>query len=141
MWILLWITIGSILGAILGFGVGYALFEESGVKWKSLITRHKKEKYLRRGLLDKQYTMSNSYTNKSENFEVSFEVGELERTDKKSKIYVIDCHVSASQYSDEDTISKIKKLVDNTWVNSSDVEWISPHTADVRNDKLDKILN
>ena len=73
-------------------------------------------------------------------FEVQFEVGELERTDKKSKVETINCIPSGTKHSDANTIEKVKKLVDKSWIDSSDIEWITESISDKREEKLEKLL-
>lgn len=118
MW-LLWLSIGTILGALTNF-----------------IPRGKsKPKYLRRGIITKSYQVS-SMGVKTGEFEVQLEVGELERTDKKSKIVIINCIPSGSQHADKPSQDKIRKLVDNSWNNSDEIEWITENISDVRNSKI-----
>lgn len=84
---------------------------------------------------------NNRYTSGSESFSVQFELGELEATSTRSKVKVISMVASQSKYNNLTTKSKLKEMVDLTWMNSSDIEWIEDDLAKRRNDKIDKILN
>lgn len=123
MW-LLWISIGVIIGASTRF-----------------IKLDKKSPYLRRGILIRQYSVVSSYGVKTDDFECQLEVGELERTDKKSKIKIINYIPSGTKHSTESDEQKVRKLIDNSWIESSKIEWISNSLIDERNEKLSKILN
>lgn len=48
---------------------------------------------------------------------------------------------SQSKYNNLTTKIKLKEMVDLTWMNSNDIEWIEDDLAKRRNDKIDKILN
>lgn len=122
MWIL-WISIGMILGALTRY-----------------IKIDKKSSYLRRGILIRQYSVS-SYGLKTDEFECQLEVCELERTDKKSKIEIIDYIPSGTKHSSESDESKVRKLVDRSWIESSEIEWITDSLSYQRQEKLNKILN
>jgi len=122
MW-LLWIIIGFIFGVMTRF----------------IKSSEKKSKYIRRGIMIRQYQVSTMGTPNG-TFEVQFEVGELERTDKKSKVETINCIPSGTQHSDTNTIEKVKKLVDKSWIDSSDIEWITESISDKREEKLEKLL-
>ena len=121
MW-LLWVSIGFIVGALTRF-----------------IKTKKKSKYTRRGIIFKQYQVTTAGLARG-SFEVQLEVGEIEKTDKRSKIMVIGCIASASEHNDSDSIEKVKKLVNCSWERSEDIEWITESIEDIRNEKLDKIL-
>ena len=45
-----------------------------------------------------------------------------------------------SEYNSEYNKKKLTDMVDKTWVNSSDITWITT-AADKRNKKIDEILN
>ena len=95
-------------------------------------------KYSRRGILKRSYSITDSITGKKTgDVEVLFEIGETERTDKKSKIKVIEFKTSNSEWSKD---SKIPNMVDNSWIDSSEIEWIELSNMDKRNDKIDNIL-
>lgn len=126
------IFIGILIGLILGLPIGF-------IKWK------KKpipvvEKYPRRGLLGKEFSVTDGTTGKKNTIECNFEIGELESTDKLSKIEVIFIQTNQSEYNTDFYKKKLIGLVNNTWLDNKDIIWITT-TADKRNDKIDKILN
>lgn len=122
MW-LIWLTIGLVLGILTRY-----------------IPINKKSNYLRRGILIRSYSVT-SLGVKTDEFECQLEVGELERTDKKSKIKLINYIPSGTKHSSESDEQKVRKLIDNSWIESSEIEWISNSLIDERNEKLSKILN
>lgn len=122
MW-LLWISIGLIIGVSTRF-----------------IKLDKKSPYLRRGILIRQYSVS-SHGVKTDEFECQLEVGELERTDKKSKIEIINYIPSGTKHSSESDEKKVRKLVDKSWIESSEIEWITDSLSHQRQEKLNQILN
>lgn len=78
-------------------------------------------------------------TLKKRSFDVQFEIGELESTTSKSKVEVIHCIPSSSDFNSDAFREKISKMVNNTWILSTEIEWISD-LAKARGDKLDQIL-
>jgi hypothetical protein len=69
-----------------------------------------------------------------------YEIGELESTDKLSKIEVIELKSDQSEYNSEYNKKRLTDMVDKTWVSSDDITWITT-AAETRNKKIDKILN
>jgi hypothetical protein len=126
MWAL-WILIGMIIE----LSIGLIIF---------FIKKKSKTKYIRRGIIMRQYQVSNLGVKTSE-FECQLEIGELERTDKKSKVEIITYIPSGTQHSSEADERKVRKLVDKSWIDSSEVEWITESLSDQRNQKLNQILN
>lgn len=122
MW-LLWLIIGLVLGVSTRY-----------------IPTNKKSPYLRRGILMRAYSVT-SLGVKTDEFECQLEIGELERTDKKSKIKIINYIPSGTKHGNESDEKKVRKLVDNSWIESTEVEWITTSLSDQRNEKLSKILN
>lgn len=126
------ILIGILIGFILGFPIGF-------IKWKKK-TVPLVEKYSRRGLLQKNFSVTDNLTTRTKSVDVQYEIGELESTDKLSKIEVIGLKSDQSEYNSEYNKKKLTDMVDKTWVNSSDITWITT-AADKRNKKIDEILN
>ena len=126
MWAL-WILIGIIIGLLIGLIISFS-------KKNSI------PKYQRRGILYREYSVSNGGVRVSE-FSCQLEVGELERTDKKSKIEIINYIPSGTQHSSESDERKVRKLIDKSWIDSSEIEWITDSLSDQRNQKLNQILN
>ena len=126
------ILIGILIGFILGFPIGF-------INWKKK-TVPLVEKYSRRGLLQKNFSITSELTTRTKSVDVQYEIGELESTDKLSKIEVIGLKSDQSEYNSEYNKKKLTDMVDKTWVNSSDITWITT-AADKRNKKIDEILN
>ena len=126
------ILIGILIGFILGLPIGF-------IKWKKK-SEPVVEKYSRRGLLQKNFSITSELTTRAKSVDVQYEIGELESTDKLSKIEVIELKSSQSEYNTDFNKKKLTDMVNKTWVNSSDITWITT-AADVRNKKIDKILN
>jgi len=122
------IYLGILIGFILGLPIGF-------IKWKK---KPVVEKYSRRGLLKKNFSVTDNLSNRKSS--VMYEIGELESTDKLSKIEVIDLKSDQSEYNTEHNKKRLTDMVDKTWIDSDDITWITTD-ADVRNKKIDKILN
>lgn len=126
------ILIGILIGFILGLPIGF-------IKWKKKSTPVV-EKYSRRGLLQKSFSITDSITTRKTSVDVQYEIGELESTDKLSKIEVIVLKADQSEYNSEYNKNRLLEMVDKTWVSSDDITWITT-AADKRNKKIDEILN
>ena len=127
------IYLGILIGFILGLPVGF-------IKWKKKPTPPVVEKYSRRGLLQKNFSVTDNITNRKNTVDVQYEIGELESTDKLSKIEVIELKADQSEYNTDYNKKRLLDMVDKTWVSSDDITWITT-AADLRNKKIDKILN
>ena len=64
----------------------------------------------------------------------------MELTDKLSKIEVIFANSNQSEYNTDFNKKRLADMVDKTWVNSSDITWITTD-SEIRNRKIDNILN
>jgi hypothetical protein len=126
------IYLGILIGFILGLPVGF-------IKWKKKPTPVV-EKYSRRGLLQKNFSVTDNITTRKTTVDVQYEIGELESTDKLSKIEVIELKADQSEYNTEYNKKRLLDMVDKTWVSSDDITWITT-AADKRNKKIDEILN
>ena len=126
------IYLGILIGFILGLPIGF-------IKWKKKSTPVV-EKYSRRGLLQKNFSVTGELTTRTKSVDVQYEIGELESTDKLSKIEVIVLKADQSEYNSEYNKKRLLEMVDKTWVSSDDITWITT-AADKRNKKIDEILN
>jgi hypothetical protein len=126
------ILIGILIGFILGLPIGF-------IKWKKK-TVPVVEKYSRRGLLQKNFSVTDNLTNRKNSVDVQYEIGELESTDKLSKIEVIVLKADQSEYNSEYNKKRLLEMVDKTWISSDDITWITT-AADKRNKKIEEILN
>jgi len=126
------IYLGILIGFILGLPIGF-------IKWKKK-PEPAVEKYSRRGLLEKSFSVTEALTTRKSTVEVVCEIGELESTDKLSKIEVIEIKSNQSEYNTDYNKKRLTDMVDKTWVISSEITWITT-AADKRNKKIDEILN
>ena len=126
------IYLGILIGLIIGLPIGF-------IKWKKKPVPVV-EKYSRRGLFEKSFSVTDALTTRKSTVEVVCEIGELESTDRLSKIEVIEIKSNQSEYNTDYNKKRLTDMVDKTWVNSSDITWITT-AADKRNKKIDEILN
>ncbi len=127
------IFLGILIGFILGLPIGF-------IKWEKK-SAPVVEKYSRRGLLQKSFSITDKiHPNKKNTVEATYEIGELESTEKLSKIEVIELNSNQSEFNSEYNKKKLTDMVNKTWVSSNDITWITT-TADTRNKKIDEILN
>jgi hypothetical protein len=124
------IYLGILIGLVLGLPIGF-------IKWKKPVVV---EKYIRRGVLEKEFSVTDGITGKSKTIHVQYEVGELESTDKLSKVEIISFTPANSEYHTEFYKKKLTELINNSWLESKGINWITT-AADVRNKKIDEILN
>ena len=104
-------------------------------------TKTKRSKYLRRGLYTNSYSISQN-GHKTGEVTVQFEVGELEKSPGMSKVEVINLSTSNTVYNKEgDDRDRMKSMVDNLWLDSSQIEWIEDPIQKMRDEKLNEILN
>ncbi len=125
------ILLGILIGIILGLPIGF-------IKWKK--KPQVVEKYIRRGILQKEFSTKDGVTGKVSSIHVQYEIGELESADKLSKIEVISFTPANSEYHTDYYKKKLTELIDKSWIESKEVNWITT-AADVRNKKIDEILN
>jgi hypothetical protein len=126
------IYLGILIGLIIGLPIGF-------IKWKKKPVPVV-EKYSRRGLFEKSFSVTDALTTRKSTVEVVCEIGELESTDRLSKIEVIEIKSNQSEYNTDYNKKRLTDMVDKTWVISSEITWITT-AADKRNKKIDEILN
>jgi len=97
------------------------------------------EKYIRRGILNKEFRINDNTSGVKSTVHVQYEIGELESTDKLSKVEVIILTPSQSEYLTDFYKKKFTDLIDKSWIESANINWITT-TADVRNKKIEQIL-
>lgn len=130
----------AILYISLGFIIGFytlKLYLKYNVKGVKKDTKLKK--YSRRGLYEKSFETS-QYSIKTGTIDVQYEVGEIEKTSSRSKIEVISLHSSKSSYNSGEDKKRLIEMVNNSWAESSEIEWIEDDIQKVREDKLNEIL-
>jgi hypothetical protein len=125
------ILIGILIGFILGLPIGF-------IKWKKK-TIPVVEKYIRRGILNKEFRINENGGVKN-TVHVQYEIGELESTDKLSKVEVIFLTPSQSEYLTDFYKKKFTELINKSWIESANINWITT-ASDIRNKKIDQVLN
>jgi hypothetical protein len=125
------ILIGILIGFILGLPIGF-------IKWKKK-TIPVVEKYIRRGILNKEFRINENGGVKS-TVHVQYEIGELESTDKLSKVEVIVLTPNQSEYLTDFYKKKFTELINKSWIESANINWITT-ASDIRNKKIDQVLN
>jgi len=100
----------------------------------------KQELNQRKGLLIKNFSVSNAYTGKTGTIQGEFEILELERTNTKSKVKVINYHSNKSDYNSGSEKQELIKMIDESWIESNEIEWIEKSAQDKREEKLNELL-
>lgn len=91
----------------------------------------------RRGIYERSFTVGD---NPPESMTCQYEVRELEKTNNKSKIEVISLVPSRSSFSTDEFKAKLRNMIENSWVNSDQIEWIEDDKAETRNKKINELL-
>lgn len=131
------ILLAFITGIILGYVTKHSIHVIKNKNNKPKI----KNEYLRRGIYNNSYTISRQGSKIGE-VDVQFEIGEIERTSTKSKVRVIALKASSAEYNKGgDDNDKLKSMIDNSWLNSQEIEWIETPIDKIRDEKIDQILN
>lgn len=98
--------------------------------------KNKTKVYRRKGLIEDYPIVTES----NDNIKANIEVEEIDSSDTKSKVRVLEIVANKSKYNTSEYKGKIKSLINNTWIDSSSIEWVKSKNAE-RAEKLDKILN
>lgn len=117
--------------------IGHTLF----LRLKSKYNKSAKpdKNYFRKGLYTHEYTVTRG-VDKVADIVVNFELGEIEKSGAKSKVIVLDLKSSNSEYNDTIQKNKIKSMIENSWIDSKEIDWIEQDLAQVREQKIDQIL-
>jgi len=123
------ILLGILLGMIISYGIWYIINKRNVPKKGIFIT----------DLVDQSDKTS---------FRVTYEIEEISRSNKKSKIRVLDSHTSKTKYNEPKWKEVAKNLFDNNWIETSDIEWVkfefesydSNDPSQVRDKKINQIL-
>ena len=125
---MLYFTVGLILGTVITticlLFIGPLVFK-------------KKNDGKRKGLYEQTFQ-----TPQGDKIDVQYEIIEIERSDKKSKIKVVSLISNKNVYNKQGLEqNSLISMVNNSWVNSNNIEWIIKTIVDQRDDKINKILN
>lgn len=94
----------------------------------------------RRGIYKHSLSHTNGYGTKKD-FDVDYEILELEKTSTKSKIKVISYTTNSSEFNMKGTFKeKVIDMVEGKWMESNKIEWIEDLDKLKRKEKLDNIL-
>jgi len=69
---------------------------------------------------------------------VNFELGEIERSATKSKVRVLNLKCNNSEYNK--IKKKIKSMIEDSWIDSKEIDWIEQDLVQVREEKINQIL-
>ena len=127
-----------ICGLFTGFIIRSIFFSSKNSGRKS---GEMEKSYLRKGLYTQKYQVTQLGV-KVREIEVDFEVAEIERTQTKSKVKVLDMVSSSAEYNNASSQrDKLKSMIENSWIESNEVEWIEDDLSEKREEKINKILN
>ena len=115
-----------------------------GVFTSSIFKKSKsqqKEEPKRKGLLNKSFSVTGILQSDKGTLDATFEVIEIERTSNKSKVKVVECWSSKSEYNSGSNYQQLVKMVDKCWISTNEIEWIEKSVEDKRDEKLNQILN
>ena len=94
--------------------------------------------YLRKGLYTHSYSVTQNGI-KVKTIDVQFEVAEVEKTPSKSKIKVLDLVASSAEYNNDSAEkNRLKSMIENSWIESKEIEWIEDDIVTVK--QCEKIL-
>jgi hypothetical protein len=117
--------------------IGHTLFLRFKSKYSKSVKSEKN--YLRKGLYTHEYTVTRG-EDKISDIVVNFELGEIEKSGTKSKVIVLDLKSSNSEYNNSFQKDKIKSMIENSWIDSKEIDWIEQDLAQVREEKINQIL-
>ncbi len=85
--------------------------------------------------------MKRSFSSNDDEFDVVFEIYEIERSAKRSKIGILSQQTSKGKYATDAYKSHLKDMWDQAWVDDKDVEWLEESKELIREDKINNILD
>ena len=130
----------EIITFICGLFIGYLLhivylrFKKRDKKSPNL-----EKTYLRKGLYTNEYSVTQGGI-VVKDIMVNFELGEVERSATKSKVKVLNLKCSNSEYNNSYQKDKIKSMIEDSWIDSKEIDWIEQDLAQVREEKINQIL-
>jgi len=97
------------------------------------------QKVRRRGIYNKSFNATEGISKSS--VDCQYELEEIERTKNKSKVKVLSLKPGGSKYLESQWMKKFKDIINETWIDSSEIDWIEDDLAEKRNQKIDELLN
>jgi hypothetical protein len=118
----------------LGFFLGFLVFVN--VKPKLSQLSNKSPDY-KTGIIKRTYT-----TGDGGSFSSQIEIQEIQVSNDRSKVKVLNIVNDQSKFNNEITKDNIKSTLENSWILSSEIEYIvkPDNKAEERSKKIDKIL-
>jgi len=120
-----------LLGIIIGFGLLHGFY----------FIRNKIYREVRKGVFTTRLVDNTDQTN----FIVNYEIEEIARSNKKSKIKILSFNSEISKYNAANWKDAITNFYDNAWIKTSEIDWIK-YTNDpndpkfIRDKKINQIL-
>lgn len=114
-------------------------------KIKSILNRNNKsdlQKKKRRGLYTVEYSMVDTLSKAvSGHINVEYELEEIERSPKKSKVKVVS-YVTSKGKLTKSQMEEIEILINNKWIDSNLIEWVYDfdEISEKREEKINEIL-
>lgn len=93
----------------------------------------------RRGIYNKSFNATEGISKSS--IDCQYELEEIERTKNKSKVRVLSLKPGGSKYLESNWLKQFKDIINETWIDSSEIDWIEDDLAEKRNQKIDELLN
>ena len=90
---------------------------------------------LKRGIYEKSYSVTTLGV-QTHTIDAQFEVAEIERTNDKSKVIVLSVNAGDNSHKSD----RLKNMVHNTWILTSEIEWIEKPLDMARDEKIDQLL-
>jgi hypothetical protein len=114
-----------------------------------LIFKRRKNKpiELRKGIVELGFNYTDNKSGQRKYCTTEVEILEISRTDKKSKIQVLDTHSLIPEWNAPSRKKELTDLYNNSWINTKDIKWIEFIGIDpndlsaIRDKKLNEILN
>jgi len=117
--------------------IGHTLFLRLKSKYSKSVKSEKN--YLRKGLYTNEYSVTQGGV-VVKDIMVNFELGEIERSGTKSKVIVLNLKCNNSEYNNSYQKDKIKSMIEDSWIDSKEIDWIEQDLAQVREEKINQIL-
>jgi hypothetical protein len=130
----------EILTFICGFFTGYLIhIVYLRAKKRDKKSPNLEKTYLRKGLYNNEYSVTQGGI-VVKDIMVNFELGEIERSGTKSKVIVLNLKCNNSEYNNSYQKDKIKSMIEESWIDSKEIDWIEQDLSQIREEKINQIL-
>ena len=102
---------------------------------------------LRKGIVELGFNYTDGSSGERKSCTTEVEILEISRTDKKSKIQVLEMHSRIPKWNAPSRKKELTDLYNNSWIDTKDIKWIEFIGIDpndlsaIREKKLNEILN